>query len=125
MSSIRRGQIYRVFLDPAFGHEMGGYKQRPVVVLSINDINTDALVVSVVPGTRRKPGEKTFRNVVPVEKSPENGLAKATSFHCHQVRALDKGRFVGTPIGTASETDLKRIEEAVKYSLGLSWPTSR
>jgi hypothetical protein len=42
---IARGERYFVYLDPAFGHELGGYKTRPVVVVSINDIHRKTGVV--------------------------------------------------------------------------------
>jgi len=47
---IERGQLSFVFLDPVFGKEIGGYKTRPVVVISINDISAKQLPVLVVPG---------------------------------------------------------------------------
>ena len=49
---IERGQVFFVDLDPVMGREIGGQKVRPVVVLSINDINSKPLVVTVVPGTK-------------------------------------------------------------------------
>ena len=39
MAYVRRGEVYMVCLDPVFGREMGGFKPRPVVVVSIDDIN--------------------------------------------------------------------------------------
>jgi mRNA interferase MazF len=116
---IQRGQIYYVYLDPAFGHEIGGYKPRPVVVLSINDINNKPLTVTVVPGTSDKGQAAHFRNIVPVEPRPENGLTARTFFLCHQVRALDRGRFTGRPLGLLSGPEIDSVVEAVKYTLGI------
>ena len=62
---IKRGQIDYVDLDPVLGHEIGGSKPRPVVVLSINDINNKPLTVPVVPGTSDKGQATHFRNIVP------------------------------------------------------------
>lgn len=47
---IRRGEIYFVNLNPVQGREQAG--QRPVLVLSIDDINNLPLVVTVVVGTK-------------------------------------------------------------------------
>jgi mRNA interferase MazF len=116
---IRRGQVYLVYLDPAFGHEMGGYKMRPVVVLSINDINDKPLAVTIVPGTSDKGKPVNLRNVVRVEPRPQNGLGIPTLFECHQIRALDKGRFVGQPLGSLADDDMRRIEKSLKYALGI------
>jgi mRNA-degrading endonuclease toxin of MazEF toxin-antitoxin module len=117
---IERGQIFFVFLDPAFGRETGGYKTRPVVVISINDINQKRLPVIVVPGTSA--GEKPvhFKNVVRVEPTRLNGLANPTLFQCNQIRAIDQGRFTSTPIGRLSSKDLISVEDAIKYVL-LGW----
>lgn len=125
MTHIKRGQIYFLHLDPVFGHEIGGYKTRPVVVLSINDINSKPLVVSVVPGTSAASKAKDFPNVVLIKKSNINkksgewGLDSDTNFHCEQIRAIDRGRFVQRAIGSVSEYDLTRISDAVKYCLGM------
>ncbi len=117
--SVLRGEIYYVYLDPAFGREMGGYKTRPVAVLSINDINRKPLVVTVVPGTTAGNKPLHFQNLVLVSPSSTNGLSVATIFECHQLRAIDLGRFTSKRIGMLSEDDLEQIEEAVKFSLGL------
>src|SRR5271157_194079 len=114
---IERGQLSYVFLDPVFGKEIGGYKTRPVVVVSINDLNTKGLPVLVVPGTSAERKPDHFKNVVRVEPTQENGLKNPTLFQCHQVRALDQGRFTAAPIGRLSPKDLRAIEEAVKYVL--------
>ena len=48
--SIQRGDIYFVNLNPVQGREQAG--QRPVVVLSVDEINRLPLVVTVVVGTK-------------------------------------------------------------------------
>jgi mRNA interferase MazF len=115
---VERGQLYFVYLDPVFGRELGGYKVRPVVVLSINDINSKPLTVTVVPDTTAGAKPVHFRNIVVVEPSPENGLTAPTIFECHQIRALDQGRFTSRLVGRLSVEDLRSIEKAIKYSLG-------
>ncbi|MGA2616820.1 MAG: type II toxin-antitoxin system PemK/MazF family toxin [Thermoguttaceae bacterium] len=116
---IRRGQVFFVDLDPTVGREIGGHKLRPVVVLSINDINSKPLVVTVVPGTKAADKPVSFRNVVVVDPTPDNGLAVHTIFQCHQIRAIDHSRFGLRPVGSLSPADLTRVEDAVKFSLGL------
>ncbi len=74
--------------------------------------------VLVVPGTSADGKPAHFKNVVRVEPTWENGLKNPTLFQCHQVRALDQGRFTAAPIGRLSPKDLRAIEEAVKYVLG-------
>ena len=47
---IQRGEIYFVNLSPVQGREQAG--QRPVLVLSIDDINRLPLVITIVVGTK-------------------------------------------------------------------------
>jgi len=114
-----RGEIYYVNLDPVVGREIAGGKRRPVVVLSINDLNRKPLVVAVVPGTSaQKPHQ--FRNVVNVTPSEANGLSCGTNFQCHQIRALDHSRFRFPAAGRLAPADLARVEQATKFCLGLA-----
>jgi mRNA-degrading endonuclease toxin of MazEF toxin-antitoxin module len=113
---ISRGEIYFVYLDPAFGREIGGYKHRPVVVVSINDIHQGTRIVSIVPGTTTP---YQAQNIVKVERTAQNRLQETTFFQCHQLRAIDQGRMTSRSIGRLSDDDFKRIEQAIRHSLGL------
>lgn len=122
---ILRRQLYFVDLDPVVGCEIGGGKMRPVLVLSIDDINRKPLTVTVVPGTKAA-GKKTgFRNVITVSPTMENGLACDTNFQCHQVRALDHRRFTKPAIGLLDSWSMEQISAAVRYTLGLDFRMPR
>ncbi len=114
---IYRGEIFFVCLGPIVGRELND-KRRPVVVLSINDINSKPLVATVVPGSSR-PATKNFQNQVTVEPSPDNNLRDPTTFQCHQIRAIDHRRFDQPRIGALSWQDLERVEKALMFCLGL------
>jgi mRNA interferase MazF len=113
---VQRGDIYFVDLNPVQGREQAGH--RPVVVLSIDTINKLPLVVTVVVGAK---GENVSRDYpTNVRVSPaESGLAIETVFLCFQVRSLDPKRFPTTLAGRVSDAALMRIEDAVRYCLGL------
>ena len=115
---IGRGDIYYVHLDPAFGREIGGYKRRPVAVISIDGIHQNTRVIAVVPGTSTP---SNHPNAVRVVGDRGNGLdaKEPTFFQCHQVRAIDQGRMTSPPVGRLSQNDLRRVEEGLMYSLGL------
>ena len=113
---IQRGDIFFISLDPTRGREIGGNKERPVVVMSINDIHQKTRIVAVVPGTSSK---SLYRNVVQVNPDEENGLKLETYFQCHQIRAVDQGRMTARPIGRLSKADFGKVEMAVRHSLGL------
>jgi mRNA interferase MazF len=116
--AIFRGEVYFVRLGPTVGREIDT-KRRPVVVLSINDINSKPLVVTVVPGTSWAAGKRIHANEVRIDPSATNGLSNTTVFQCHQIKALDHSRFDQAPIGMLSSQELEAIEQAVKLCLGL------
>jgi mRNA-degrading endonuclease toxin of MazEF toxin-antitoxin module len=115
---IRRGEIYFVELGPVRGREIDE-KRRPVLVLSINDLNSKPLVITVVPGTKAANKPVHFRNAVVVPATVTNGLAFETIFECHQLKALDHSRFTSPAVGALAEQHLVLVEDAVRYSLGL------
>ncbi len=114
--AIQRGEIYFVDLNPVQGREQAG--QRPVLVLSIDIINQLPLVVTVVVGTK---GENLSRDYPTNVRVPaaESGLPLETVFLCFQLRSLDPKRFPSSPAGKISSSTLKKIEDAVRYCLGL------
>jgi len=116
---ISRGEIYFVKLGPTLGHEINTKPLRPVLVLSINFLNSKPLVITVVPGTKAANKPTYFKNEVVVPTTPTNGLACDTIFKCHKLRALDHSRFSSSAVGTIAPVHLRMIEEAVRFSLGL------
>ncbi len=110
--SIQRGQVYFVNLNPVKGREQAG--QRPVLVISIDQINKLPLVVTVAVGTKCANLQRDYlTNVrVPVE---ESGLPLETVFLCFQLRSLDAKRFTGEPAGVISESKIQEVEKAIRY----------
>ena len=114
--SIKRGEIYFVNLNPTQGKEQAG--RRPVCVLSINAINRQPLVVTVVVGTKGSNIKRDYRTNLRVPPE-ESGLPEETVFLCFQMRSLDPGRFPQTAAGKLSPAMMTRLEETVRYCLGL------
>jgi mRNA interferase MazF len=115
--NIQRGQIYFVNLNPVKGREQAG--PRPVLVLSINEINALPLVVTVVVGTKGANVRQNYPTNVRVAPE-ESGLALETVFLCFQMRSLDPSRFSTEPAGVLSAIKMAEVESAVRYCLGLS-----
>ena len=113
---IRRGEIYFVNLNPVKGREQAGH--RPVLVLSINAINKLPLVITVIVGTKGENISRDYQTNVRVS-SEESGLPMETVFLCFQVRSLDAKRFSRKPAGKIPEKTLNKIDDAVRYCLGL------
>jgi mRNA interferase MazF len=114
--NIKRGQIYFVNLNPVQGREQFG--QRPVLILSIDDINALPLVVTVIVGTKGENVRQNYPTNVRVTPA-ESGLPLETVFLCFQIRSLDSSRFSAEPVGKLSADKMSEIENAVRYCLGL------
>ena len=109
---ISRGAVYFVNLDPVQGREQAG--RRPVLVVSVDSINRQPLVVTVVVGTDSANIPRDYPTNVRVS-AKESGLSKDTLFLCFQVRSLDPGRF-GPPAGVLPEARMADVERAPSVS---------
>jgi mRNA interferase MazF len=113
---IERGEIYFVDLNPVRGREQAG--QRPVLVLSVDAINKLPLVVTVVVGTKGANISRDYPTNFRVSAA-DSGLPLETVFLCFQIRSLDAKRFPNIAAGRLGGTAMKRVEDAVRYCLGL------
>lgn len=113
---ILRGEIYFVDLNPTVGREQAG--TRPVLVLSIDEINRKPLVITVVVGTKGANVPKDYDTNVRLSAS-ESGLPEETVFLCFQVRSLDAKRFPRKPAARLSNAVMNKIEATVRYCFGL------
>jgi mRNA interferase MazF len=116
MTKPKRGEIYFVDLNPTLGREQAG--KRPVLVLSIDAINELPLVVTVVVGSKGENVQRDYPTNVRVPAS-DSGLPLETVFLGFQVRSLDAARFPEQAAGQLSSELMKKVEEAVRYCLGL------
>ena len=114
--SIKRGQIYFVNLDPVQGREQAG--KRPVLVLSIDEINDLPLVITVIIGTKGTTTTRDYPTNVRVTPA-ESGLPLETIFLGFQMRSLDSHRFPREPAGILTADKMLEVETAVRYCLGL------
>ncbi len=114
--AIRRGDIYFVDLNPTQGREQAG--RRPVLVLSIDAINKLPLVVTVVVGTKGANITRDYPTNIRLT-AKESGLPLETVLLCFQIRSLDPNRFPAERAGQVSGATLSRIEDRVRFCLGL------
>lgn len=119
---ISRGQIYFVNLSPTEGREQAGY--RPVLVVSVDAINRQPLVVTVIVGTSAKNVPRDYPTNVRVT-AKETGLPLDTVFLCFQIRSLDPRRFLDVKTrrpnlaGTMPPTRMTEVENALRLVLSL------
>jgi len=104
---IKRGQIYRVNLDPVVGSEQGGI--RPVLVVQTDAFNKSSPTVVVMAITSKfdKRRDLATHVIVRCNELPHDSIVLA-----EQMRTLDKSRFVKY-IGKASNNTMRRVERAM------------
>ncbi len=88
---VRRGEVWRVALDPVIGSEQA--KTRPCVIVqrdAANDAARTTIVVPITDAAGRKPS--IARPLLP---SGDGGLTKDSLGLCHQVRVVDRLRLRG------------------------------
>ncbi|MCL4502585.1 MAG: type II toxin-antitoxin system PemK/MazF family toxin [Deltaproteobacteria bacterium] len=108
-SKLKRGNVYRVNLDPAQGSEIK--KVRPGVMVGASPLNQARKTVLIVPLSRG--GEA--RPPITVKVRCQGQEVRAV---CDQIRAVDKTRLSGWIEEMASE-DLENISKALKQVLAL------
>lgn len=110
---IRRGDIFTADLNPVRGSEQG--KVRPVVIIQ-NDIGNQYSPIVIVAAITS--GERAKFDINIEVKSPEGGLSKNSIILLNQIRSVDKSR-LGKYWGRLSPSTMKKVDEAIKISLGL------
>lgn len=110
----RRGEIYLVRFDPTVGHEIR--KSRPAVIIQ-NDISNRYSPITIVAAISSQFSEPPFPREVIIEPI-ESGLPKRSAVIANQIRSVDRERLM-TRLGQLSAASLRRVDEALKISLGL------
>jgi mRNA interferase MazF len=110
----KRGEIWRVQLDPVRGSEQG--KTRPVVVLSQPPIGrpTMRLCASI---TGSKPEHQAMVWCAILQPDAGNGLSKDSTADTAQTRALDVARFEAK-LGKVSASKMDEIKAALIRAIG-------
>lgn len=106
-------QLYDVWQLPfEYEDQPGVFKNRPVIVGSIDETTVEVFIVSVKvtshPPRRNWPGE------VPLQDWQEAGLTKPSTARCSQVARLPKSLFHGRRYyGRLSERDASAVHQAL------------
>lgn len=112
-TTVRRGDVVIVRLDPAEGHEMT--KTRPAVVVQ-NDVgnkNGSTTIVAPATGTHRG---YPFEILVEASDSP---FEKDSSVRLDQIRVVSVEKRIHTVLGRLDNDTMAEIDDALKLSLGL------
>lgn len=108
-SSIKRGDVYWVNLDPTIGTEV--QKTRPAVIVSNNVQNSVSTRVVVIPISSSVKKLYPFEAKIALNKKPSKALTD-------QIRAVDKERLRGI-ICHLDFAEVQEIDKALKLTLSL------
>ena len=111
---VKRGDVYYADLNPVIGSEQGG--TRPVLVIQNNTGNkySPTIIISAITSRINKAKLPTH-----VEVESSNGdLREDSVILLEQIRTIDKERLQRW-VTKLSERDLKKVDNALKISLGL------
>lgn len=113
---VHRGDIVIVELDPTEGSEQRG--TRPCLVVQ-NDIgNENAPTTIVVPFTSSR-GDELYPFEVRISAA-ESPLREDSVALCSQIRTVSIEHRITTNIGSIPESLMEEVDEALRYSLGLT-----
>ena len=111
---MAQGDIFKINLDDAFGHEQDGYRRG----IAIQATSFDLPTLLVVPTTGQVQALR-FPNTFLVQPSSKNGLTSASVVLAFQLRALDKRRIVER-VGQLEQNHLDRLIKELNLLLGVS-----
>ena len=117
MTTIERGMIIDINLDPVQGSETG--KVRPCVVVTNDIYNARVPVIQVVPLTAWSEKKSQIQTNVAVESSPENGLSEKSIADCLQTRPIDYRMRLSKMRGRLEPDYMNEIDQALKTVFSL------
>ena len=111
----KRGEIYLVSFDPTVGAEIR--KTRPALVLQNNIANRHS-PVTIVAAITSQFEEPLYPTEVLIPAG-EGGLRIASVVLLNQIRTVDRRRLIQR-LGALKPETLKRVNQALRISLGLA-----
>jgi len=112
MTTIERGMVIDINLDPVQGSETG--KVRPCVVVTNDVYNARVPVIQVVPVTAWNPKKARIKTNVTLTPSVINGLDKKSVADCLQTRPVDYRLRLSRVRGKLEQNDIRAIDQALK-----------
>ncbi len=112
---MRRGEVWRINLDPTIGAEI--QKTRPGVIVNDDAVGILPLKV-IVPITEWKDRYSAAAWMVRLEPDVENGLDKPSAADAFQVRSVAQIRFVRR-LGILSDIAMEEIAKALAVVLSI------
>jgi len=112
MTSLKRGMVIDVKLDPTMGSETG--KPRPCIIVTNDVYNERVPVIQVVPVTQWSVKKARIKTNVVLDPDRENGLSKKSIADCLQTRPIDHRHRLVRIRGQLSIDKIRELDAALK-----------
>lgn len=117
MTTLHRGMVIDVNLDPTLGSETG--KIRPCVIVTNDTYNQRVPVIQVVPITEWSAKKDRIVTNVDLQPTSENGLTKRSVADCLQTRPIDHRKRLIRIRGELASPVMAEIDRALKIIFDL------
>lgn len=114
-TTVTRGDILEVDLEPAQGSEMA--KTRPCLVVSNNIANQSSPLIMVVAITSQAP-KKNYPFIVEIPRSAN--MPKPSWVNAAHLRTIDRQRLTGKYLTSLDQATMEKVDVALKKQLGLT-----
>jgi mRNA interferase MazF len=114
MTSMLKGEIWLINLDPTLGAEIR--KKRPGVIVNEDAVGILPLRV-IVPLTEWKDRYSVAPWMIQIDPDQHNGLEKTSAADAFQLRSVSTERFVQR-LGVLNDQQLEKILIAIKLVIG-------
>ena len=118
MTTLKRGMIIDVNLDPTLGSETG--KIRPCVIVTNDVYNERVPVIQVAPITEWSAKKARIKTNVEIHSSPGNGLSKKSVADCLQTRPIDHRHRLVKIRGRLSSSKVQEIDQSLRIVFELN-----
>ncbi len=118
MTTLKRGMIVDVNLDPTKGSETG--KIRPCIIVTNDIYNERVPVIQVVPITEWTPKKAQIQTNVEIYPSSDNDLSKKSIADCLQTRPIDLRHRLVKIRGKLSTDKVQEINRSLKILFELN-----
>jgi len=118
MTTLKRGMVLDVNLDPTLGSETG--KIRPCVIVTNDVYNQRVPVIQVVPMTAWSAKKAKISTNVEINPTKGNGLSKKTVADCLQTRPIDHRLRLVRIRGKLTHSQMNAIDQALKIVFELT-----
>ena len=118
MTTLKRGMLLDVNLDPTLGSETG--KIRPCIIVTNDVYNQRVPVIQVVPIIAWSAKKAKITTNVEINPTRSNGLSKKSVADCLQTRPIVHRHRIVRIRGKLTHSEMNEIDQALKIDFELN-----